>query len=300
MTTLPEAAEHARGGRYDTARTLLAPLTRLDSTDVDALDLLARIHAQEGDLIAADTAWRRVLVLDPDHKAARAGRSRIHTTWSSTPLHRGIPRPIGVAVAAVALVGAGATTYWLGGLGADPGSSGNPDITALEKQTSTISDEVDELAAASQKEEQEPAAAARLEKSLEDPRWKVRTAEGHTTLIFHKPVFESGSAVLSAGGAAVLGAVAEELRGLADGSVVTVTGHAGAPASGGAPTGNHSATLGLARALAAADTLTGHGLADDLVRTRTAGDLDTPYPATDDRNQTVTVEVTLPEEEHHD
>ncbi|ANZ41584.1 hypothetical protein BBK82_42185 [Lentzea guizhouensis] len=49
------AADLARAGRHDDARLILEDLGR----DPATLDLLARVHAQRGDLAAAEAAWRR-------------------------------------------------------------------------------------------------------------------------------------------------------------------------------------------------------------------------------------------------
>jgi len=63
-------AELARAGDYDSAVRILATL---NSGDPETLDLLAKVHAQRGDLIAAEAAWRRVLARDPADAAAQAG-----------------------------------------------------------------------------------------------------------------------------------------------------------------------------------------------------------------------------------
>ncbi|MDQ3402537.1 MAG: hypothetical protein M3548_03970, partial [Actinomycetota bacterium] len=55
---LAEAADAARAGDYLAALRVLA---QLDQDDPARLDLLARVHAQRGDLDAADETWARLL-----------------------------------------------------------------------------------------------------------------------------------------------------------------------------------------------------------------------------------------------
>src|SRR5690606_40161555 len=81
VSALAEAAHLARAGRYDEARRALEALGGATSDDVAVLDLLARVHAQQGDLTAADECWARVESLDPEHTGAREGRRRIRAVW---------------------------------------------------------------------------------------------------------------------------------------------------------------------------------------------------------------------------
>lgn len=287
--TLAQASEHARAGRYDLARTLLEPLTEPASTDVAALDLLARVRAQQGDLVGADATWQRVLDVDPEHQGARVGQGRIRRTWVPGP-RRSSPR-LGTAAVAVVLLGAGAGAFWMGDRQDHDNAPASSEVAALRDETSAIAGDVDRLRGAENEDREAARATARLRKALDDPRWGVRSTDGITRVVFDDPVFGSGSDVISAEGRSTLLALAQRLR--KEGAVITVTGHVGPPAQGVAESGNHSATLGLARALAAAGVLVESGVDRDAVSAVTGGDLSAPFPAQDDRNQTVTLELDL-------
>ncbi|AHH99611.1 OmpA family protein [Kutzneria albida] len=118
--TITEAASFARRGRYTEASAVLAGLGGLGSTDPRVLDLLARVYAQQGDLVAADECWAAVQRLDGDHSAADAGRRRIAELRSRR--HRsGTARTVGL-VALAGVVGV------LAGVALRPGA--DPDLAA--------------------------------------------------------------------------------------------------------------------------------------------------------------------------
>src|SRR3954453_3031991 len=80
LTTTPSighAAELARSGDYTEAEQMLRELGGRDSADPVVLDLLARIHAQRGELFDADECWALALRLDAGFAPALAGRQRI-------------------------------------------------------------------------------------------------------------------------------------------------------------------------------------------------------------------------------
>src|SRR5262245_9946605 len=100
---------------------MLRELGGRDSTDPAVLDLLARIHAQRGELFDADECWALALRQDADFAPARAGRQRV----AALVLSRQRPRTgrvvVTVAVVAIALAGATAAGGWLlSDRGADP------------------------------------------------------------------------------------------------------------------------------------------------------------------------------------
>ncbi|MGA2035735.1 MAG: hypothetical protein ABSG68_26090 [Thermoguttaceae bacterium] len=70
------ATELARVGRYDDAEALLRDLVPA-GLPAAALDLLARIRAQQGRAAEAKTLWLQLSQLDPSDKAAQAGLERI-------------------------------------------------------------------------------------------------------------------------------------------------------------------------------------------------------------------------------
>src|SRR5688572_6058823 len=71
------AVELARAGHYASAEALLADMPDRDAS-ASAVDLLARIRAQQGRLSEADSLWRQALRLDPGNDTFRAGLERVH------------------------------------------------------------------------------------------------------------------------------------------------------------------------------------------------------------------------------
>jgi len=87
---LARAAELARAGRLDHAAQLVDRLVSSAgmATSPSALALLARIHAQRGDLTAARACWRRALASQPDLPGGTAALRRLdlieaHPRWSA-------------------------------------------------------------------------------------------------------------------------------------------------------------------------------------------------------------------------
>ncbi|WP_132236678.1 OmpA family protein [Promicromonospora sp. AC04] len=298
-STVAEATQHARAGRYDSARRLLDTVGGQDSDDVEVLDLLARIHAQRGDLARADACWARVEQLDPEHGGAREGRRRIQTTWAGRRPRAGAAA--GAAVVGLLLAAGGAAAGW--SLAPRPADEHTTD-PAVAQELARLRDEMGELRAAVAAEPgsttpsaaPEQAAQDRLRQireALADPRWTTTLGARSLVLTFRDPVFQAGGAETSARGDDALTGLAGRLGGLADVSV-TVVGHTSdtAPVPG-SPYANN-AEVGLARALAAAQVVSsGSGIPLSAVDVASAGDVDPPYPNTDEanrtRNQTVTV-----------
>lgn len=310
MSAVAEAALHARAGRYDAARRLLDAAGGRDSDDVEALDLLARVHAQRGDLGQADACWARVEQLDPEHAGAREGRRRIRETWAGRRSRGGAA--VGTAAACLLLVGGGAVAGWAWAPGPAADDRTDP---AVAQELDRLRQEIGELGAAARPADAsaDPSAgsgpapapgsgatsdAATLRDvrdALEDPRWSTTLAAHSVLVTFDGPVFLAGGAQASDSGADALAGLAEQL-GEAPDTAVTVVGHTSdtAPVPGGPYADN--AEVGLARALAAAQAISsGSGIPLSAVNVASAGDVDPPYPNTDEtnraRNQTVTVAV---------
>ncbi|WP_129788329.1 hypothetical protein [Promicromonospora panici] len=297
-----DAARLARAGFYDSARRALDEFAGPDSTEVDVLDLLARVHAQQGDLVAADKAWARVERLDPDHAGAHAGRRRIRETWSARRSRLG-PRA-GVAIAALLLAGGGVAAGW--SLAPRPVAAAPPrdaevlaELASLHGQVTGLRDEIGDL----RSDGTHPAESLRsVRAALDDPRWTVQADGAALTVTFREAVFLAGGAEMSDDGRAALADVGELLgrAGAAADLDVTVVGHTSdtAPVQGGPYADN--AAVGLARALAAAEVVAdGATLPLSSVDVATSGDVAPPYPNTDaagrTRNQTVTLTIGVTE-----
>lgn len=71
--TLSRAADLARAGHHAAAEQALAPLLERPAPARAAWDLMARVCAQQGRWAEAAAWWRRLLAVDPQNAAARAG-----------------------------------------------------------------------------------------------------------------------------------------------------------------------------------------------------------------------------------
>lgn len=101
QTLLARATELARAGRYAEAMRLLSEAPE----DGVCLDLLARIYAQQGNLIEAESCWVEAARLAPGRDAYRAELARIADLRSrSTPRLRLLPGLIVLAIAALGVV----------------------------------------------------------------------------------------------------------------------------------------------------------------------------------------------------
>lgn len=298
MSAIADAALHARAGRYDDARRLLDAVGGQDSDDVEVLDLLARVHAQRGDLVQADACWARVEQLDPEHTGAREGRRRIRTVWSGKRTGGGLV--LGVAAACLLLAGGGVATGWA--LGSRPADQqADPavaqeltqlrhDLSQLRTATPPPSDGTTPEGTTSRE-----AALREVRDALRDPRWTTTLGARSVLVTFRDPVFEAGGAETSRSGADVLTRLAGPLGDLKD-VEVTVIGHTSdtAPVPGSRYLDN--AEVSLARALAAAQVISsGSEIPLSAIDVAGAGDVDPPFPNTDEanraRNQTVTVAI---------
>ncbi|HEY3468192.1 MAG TPA: hypothetical protein VGL47_23900 [Amycolatopsis sp.] len=217
-----EAAELARAGDL---RGAAAILTALDEAGPAEFDLLARIHAQRGDLAEADLCWARVQATDPEHPGAVAGRATIAAIRARRRPRRPLLRPSSLAAAAVVLV---AGLCVLGG-STDSASPASPDATRVA--------ELEQQLAAQE------ATAARHEAALNAtavavavPGVTVRTTRDAVEVRFPGGLFGSGDQ-LTAEGRGRLRRVGSALSGT-EGTITVIGWTAavpGGPATGGSP-----------------------------------------------------------------
>ncbi|HEY6424866.1 MAG TPA: hypothetical protein VIY28_16825 [Pseudonocardiaceae bacterium] len=133
------ACSAARGGDLDGAERLLRDLDATADPSAAHLDLLARVHAQRGNIADADECWARVQASDPDNPAAAAGRKLISEISAGRRRARPVLRSgrVGLIAACAVVVGA---AIWVGGLIADgvaspAGLGPGGDIAAARSQT---------------------------------------------------------------------------------------------------------------------------------------------------------------------
>ncbi|WP_424186870.1 OmpA family protein [Actinokineospora sp. G85] len=286
--TLARASTAARLGDYATAEQALAAAGGLDSQDPAVLDLLARVHAQRGDLIAADACWARALAIDPAFAPATAGRRRIAAEiTAATKRHPGR-----LAAVLVALVLAGAA----GHVTADRAPA--PQDTALNQirdeqraQTHRVADLERAVEEEAHNRPLDDAATA----LAGVPALTLTPTPATLTITFPEAVF-SRFTTLAPTGAATIAGTAAALAPLTDRVAITVIGHTEdarvSPSSGY----RTNAELGLARAATAAEHMAqAANLPLTTFTLATAGDTSPPFPNTTEegraRNRTITLSI---------
>ncbi|MER5222554.1 tetratricopeptide repeat protein [Streptomyces flaveus] len=288
----------ARSGELDEALRLLRSA---DDPVVgghrDVLDLLARVHAQRGELPEAAAHWRRVQERHPGDPAAAAGLARI------ARLGRGGPRAalarhrtrtaLAAAVCVVAAVTAG--TFALTDATADrqpAGHSAAPAQQAEQAEAERIAqriaaDREAELARQRAREQARKADAAdALARELRAPGLRPVVRGNSVEVAFTEGLFAESDRLTPAG-ADQLAVLGDRLAGRE--ARIEIHGHAatvpGAPRSGGS-------VLSLWRALVAARELSAaSGKPLTAFTTTSADQQDAPYD-TAARNRTVTVVIT--------
>lgn len=287
------ASAAARAGDLDVALRELAPddepaLTR----HRDVTHLRARVHAQRGELAAAERCWRQLLDEHPDDKPAAAGLARVRRFRRKGPLaavgrarHRA--RPVVVIAVCAGAVAAAAWTL-PGELSAGSGepSAGAPAVDRVERD---VRNDV-----AAQRQRTAAAAAARraravnaLAKAARSPGARVVRHKETVEVVFDRGLF-SQAAELTGTGSEQLARLGERLA-KPRLTRIEVLGHIadvrGAPASGGSST-SVSRAMVAARALSDASgrPLTGFSIAS-------AEQRNAPH-TTDAGNRTVTVLLT--------
>ncbi|MGH3721126.1 MAG: OmpA family protein [Pseudonocardiaceae bacterium] len=287
---LARAAHLARRGRYAEAHRVLDELGGRDSIDPDLLDLLARVHAQQGELAAADECWARVQQLGVDESGSRDGRRLIAQIHARRHRQR-TGRAVGV-VAVVLLAGAGIA----GAVVARPGQSTDQALSSELRETKTaIGDLARQVGDLQNRLDQ---VTLRPERALQDLRAELagsglilRSESGTLVVTFPVGLFPSG-AVLSAEGQRALADLGAHLGRFSRDVSFTVVGHTDdIPV---APNSRYTdnADLGFARARVAAQELSAHsGLPLTTFTVTSSGAADPPFPnsTTESRNQNRTV-----------
>src|SRR5665213_309961 len=77
-----QAAELALSGNYGSAESVLKDLAQRHDAPCEALDLLAKICAQQGRLLEAAGFWRRALDKDPGNAAYQSALARLNKLQS--------------------------------------------------------------------------------------------------------------------------------------------------------------------------------------------------------------------------
>lgn len=282
--TTTRAAELARQGDLSGAADLLTPL---EDPSVEALDLLARIRAQQKRWEEADALWAQVEQDPSTASAAAEGRRMVAAIRG----RRRAARPVMPVVAGVVLVGVAVAGGVL--------LAGGRDEPVAQPVQPTVTSSVDtgaeERAAELQRqlaalEAQRRAAAAAvssqldvIQKRVTGPGVLVQRGQGSVRVVFLDAVFTDGTD-LSPTGQTALTDLGKRLRGLK--ATATVTGYSvvvpGSPSSGGSRTA-------LLRARVATQQLSTTSGLPLTAFTMQSGDQAHPPYRTAAKNRTVTV-----------
>ncbi|QUH04013.1 OmpA family protein [Saccharopolyspora erythraea] len=298
LTTSPglaHAAELARNGEYTHAVQMLRELGGRGSTDPVVLDLLARIHAQRGELFDADECWALALRLDPDFAPARAGRQRIAALVARRMRPRTGRVALTAVLTAVVVTGAGVGTLIAETAGPDPAVlAGLDDVQNSQREQAERLDRIDD---------QLDQTALRKQRTLDNlnttlagnPEFIARADADAVVVTFPAGVFRTGVS-LSDTGSEALGNLAQRLSSFATDMSITVVGHTVDARVAGSPDYTTNAELGLARATTAAERMSeASGLPLSAFSLSSSGAVNPPFPNTTPdgraRNRTVTVVV---------
>ncbi|HEX7301770.1 hypothetical protein [Lentzea sp.] len=224
------AADLARAGDHASAQRILEGLGRDPST----LDLLARVHAQRGDLAAARAVWADVLSQNPEHASALAGTRLIADITGG----RRRARPLPIALIGGSLVVVTVAAALLLQHERPPVAPEPPPVTAqptAQPVTTT-------------------AATPALMVLLASPDVRLEAVGAGVRVVFRQGMFLPDSTSLSLQGLQQLERWGPLLRGKE--VRVTVVGH-GVAVPGGPATGG--STTALARAAAAVEVLAAVG-----------------------------------------
>jgi hypothetical protein len=219
--TIARAAELVGAGRYDHAERMLQEFGGHESTDPDVLDLLARIHAQRGELAEADECWARA---ERTGDAAAARRSRTRIAALQTDHMRRHPARIAVALVAAGAIGVGGVALIPRHPAVAPSVLARMDDLQRGQQDQaarldTLAGRVDDPAIARRAVFQRLAAAVTADPALQ---WYSRS--GTLTVTFPHGMFTAGTD-LAPTGTAVLDRLGRLLDRFGPTLSVTVIGH---------------------------------------------------------------------------
>jgi flagellar motor protein MotB len=315
--SVADAARLARSGRYEEAHRVLDELGGEGSEDPAVLDLLARVHAQQGELAEADACWARVQEIheisassgsgpSPSgpgsaRASARAGRRRIAALQARRlGMPTGRRLAVGALLLAVGAAVAGAVVASSSDSSEEPGASASPggDLDALRDQQDRLTEQLGEVEEelgdddrATQTPPEEVAAG------LDGPGTTVSREADGLLITFDEGLF-AAEETMTPEGEEALSDLGRRLVDAGLNGPLIVTGHTDdAPLPYGSPYSDR-VNLGFARAQTVAEELaTDTGIPLDSMGIRSTGTAEPPFPndsaANRARNNTVTVLVGL-------
>ena len=282
------AMDSARQGRYADARGALDELGGDGSEDPAVQDLLARLHAQRGELAEADACWARVLDTAPADApvavAAVAGRRRI-AALQAKRYQPSVGRRWGVAALLVATAGAVVAGVLL------PVAAGpEPPDPAVGRRLAAVQREQRDLA------EQLDTLRTQLAPASPDLSGEGTTVtrQGDSLLITFDEGLFGRDATPTPAGTEALAALGSRLASAGARGPLVITGHTDdAPLAPDSPYPDRI-NLGFTRAQTAGAALAGSsGIPLTAIGIRSTGTAQPPFPddsaANRARNNTVTV-----------
>jgi type VI secretion system protein ImpK len=123
--TIAHATQLARSGQYAEAESILSASGEGSKTAPGALDLLARIRAQQGDLPEAEKLWEHANRLDPSNAAYLYALRRV-AAMRENPAGRVTALRFATILSVVALICFGAWMFIKSRIGAPPDTSEYP------------------------------------------------------------------------------------------------------------------------------------------------------------------------------
>lgn len=262
--TLRSAAELARGGKHDAALKLLTTLGAERASLPSALDLTARIHAQEGRYQEAENLWKRAVELVPTNAVYRQALRRAHRITSGA-IPRLLATPwftLGISLIAVVVL-----------------------LTMIGTllQRGRTREEASSVAAA-------PARIASSPEPLLFPEipglvgFDQRIEGSAVLFIPDSGLFVSGSATLTARASALLSALAEKLEPYRDSIEIEIVGYTDEVPMITSSRFRDNAALAMARAVAVYEYLrSATGVFSTHVSARSGGEATLLFPGTDTR-----------------
>jgi flagellar motor protein MotB len=279
---LAQARALARVGRYAEAEELLEGPWDEAEQSVTALDLKARIHAQQGRLDEADRCWAEVAELAPGNAAATEGRRRIAAVragaassgFSGRILTARFVRRAGAGLVAL-LAFVMLADLWLDGGVREPAAA-PPAVPAPSAPVQPSAPATGDALAGLR---------------LDGPGVRVQRRSGEIAVTFERGLFREG-ATLSARGRTVLNDLGERLRPYGDRISITVIGHSDRSAV--RPGGEYASNveLGTVRATVVREVLrTSARMPTSRFSVSTLAGMLPPFPGEGARNRTVSLRV---------
>lgn len=256
QVSLARATDLARAGRYSEAEALLFGITKHGKPAPAALDLLARINAQQDKLQEAERLWTQAGELDPGNEAYRAGLQCI-ARMSRHPVRIAFTLPL--AVGLIALLGIVAAGIAVGMYGWN--------VAPLERNTGTPEGATSRLST-----EQPPTL------NLDVDGVTLKTAGNELIVTFDEGLFAHGGH-LRPGANKMLRTLGRQLYPHVDRIALRVIGHTDDIPVSTESVYRDNGALGLARAATVVEYLrTGGDLPSNLFLIGSHGELQGPYP----------------------